>query len=112
MPYFENSRAHRQLSRVAAALVEYARPEDATGPSTRPVDGDVWYATMFLYPNHWEAGRAGALPLPNSPHRNYPLKALLGQVRDYVISLVILCVLYCVVWSPFFRTPAIVISGA
>ena len=101
MSYFEDSRAHRRASRVASAFTEYVRPEDANGPSSRQVDGDVWYATMFLYPNHWEAGRGGALPLPNSPYRQLPLWSMVCQAKDYLISLAFLIMLYVVVWSLF-----------
>ncbi|KPI89392.1 hypothetical protein ABL78_1518 [Leptomonas seymouri] len=106
MPYFDDSRAHRRASRVASALADYARPEDANGPSKKPVDGDIWYATMFLYPNHWEAGRGGALTLPNAPYRTFPFRALLGQAKDSIISIVILFLLYCAVWPPFSGSPA------
>jgi hypothetical protein len=99
MSYFENSSVHRRASRVASVLMDYLQPEDANGLSNRQVDGDVWYATMFLYPNHWEAGSGGALPLPYSPYRRFPLWAVLSQAKDYFISLIALFCLYVAVQS-------------
>ncbi|CAG9584256.1 hypothetical_protein [Leishmania major strain Friedlin] len=94
MRFLENSRLHRCCSSALTAALEYARPEDANGPSSKLVDSDVWYASMFLYPNHWQAGRGGALPLPASPYRSFPTSSILWGARDYIVSALVLLLMY------------------
>ncbi|CAJ1038829.1 hypothetical protein Q4I32_008439 [Leishmania shawi] len=97
MRFAENSRLHRCWSSVASAVLEFARPEDANSSSNKPVDSDVWYASMFLYPNHWQPGHGGALPLPSSPHRSFPTRSFIWGARDYITSAIILLLMYLVI---------------
>ncbi|TPP49452.1 hypothetical protein CGC20_18645 [Leishmania donovani] len=97
MRILENSRLRRCFLGVSTAAWEYARPEDANGPSNKQVDSDVWYASMFLYPNHWQAGHGGALPLPASPYRSFPTSSILWGARDYIVSAIVLLLMYLAV---------------
>ncbi|KAG5489126.1 hypothetical protein JIQ42_00749 [Leishmania sp. Namibia] len=94
MHIIEISRLLGCLSCAARAVLEYARPEDANGPSSKPVNSDVWYASMFMYPNHWQAGSGGALPLPGSPYRSFPTRSFLWGARDYIVSVLTLLFVY------------------
>ncbi|KAG5464545.1 hypothetical protein LSCM1_00736 [Leishmania martiniquensis] len=94
MHIVESSRLWGCSSCVARAVLEYARPEDANGPSRKPVNSDVWYASMFMYPNHWQAGSGGALPLPGSPYRSFPTRSLLWEARDHIVSVLTLLFAY------------------
>ncbi|KAK7202329.1 hypothetical protein NESM_000304800 [Novymonas esmeraldas] len=102
----EKGRLRRWLKSAAEAAVDYVRPEDANGPSSTPVDGGVWYATMFLYPNHWRPGQGGALPLPSSPYRSFPVRSMLWEMRDHFASLIILLLFY-VVYRHYFPAAAV-----
>ncbi|KAG5490864.1 hypothetical protein JKF63_00986 [Porcisia hertigi] len=93
----KSCRLVRCLLRIGRTLLEYANTDDANGPSSRAVDSDVWYASMFLYPNHWQAGHGGALPLPGSPYQSFPMRSLLWRSRDYILSLLVLLLIYVAV---------------
>lgn len=52
------------VQRISRAVKSWIAPENANSAHQRDVDGDVWYADKYLYPNHWHQGSGGAVLLP------------------------------------------------
>lgn len=76
----------QSLRGVKNSVVSHFQPRDANFSRFQQVDGDVWYASMFFYPNHWQPGGKTALPLPGSPYKAFCYGAYLGDTTDYIVT--------------------------
>lgn len=87
-----------QYWKLVIIAVLKAGLEDANSDRVRQVNGDVWYATEYVYPNHWSQGTAKAVPLADTA--SYPsivkmTRRRLSVTPLWAVAVVLVLVCWC-----------------